>query len=996
MWHRWDPHLHAPGTLLSDQFRGDWEAYLSSIEKSEPRVRALGVTDYFCIQTYKEVRKRKAAGRLPEVALLFPNVEMRLDIKTAKTKPINLHLLFSPEDPKHEYEIERILGQLRFKYQDRGYACNRLELIRLGQAFDPNQSDDDGAFRTGASQFKTTLSDLQDLFSQEKKWLSKNCLVAVASKSADGTSGLQEDSSFTALRQELERFADIIFSGSPKQRAFWLGKHPDYPPAKIEDTYGTLKPCMHGSDAHRIEAVGAPALDRYCWIKGDLAFETLRQAVIEPEDRVWIGDSPPPGPMPSETLEEIDVENAPWLATRSLHLNPGLITIIGARGSGKTALMEFLAAGANALTPTPSESSFLNRAGDLLEDATVTLKWKEGGKENTVPLRSSNEWLEYEAQEAEVCYLSQQFVERLCSSAGLATELRQEMERVVFEATPQDDRYNCKSFQELATLSLDHSRVTRMELQESIMNIGEAVLKEENLRDQLPTLNTAIQSATNQISNIQKQLKDLLPKDKESHVRKLTELENFCSTKELQVQELKRRRKYLTDLQTDVKQTLGLREPSRLQDLKSRFLGAGLTEEEWKAFQMVFAGDVNQILRGAILKIDTLIERATSGDPAKPLTTTRVAPESLPLNDLRALRDAVKKEVGIDVDRQKRYEALQRTMTQLNTTLRKTEEEHAVAKGAPDRRSELLSRRRNEYAEVFKTFVEEEETLASLYKSLRERLKEARGAISKLAFVVQREVDLDAWVERGEGLLDLRQASAFRGRGALRTQAERRILRPWTRGGPEDVAEAMEQFRRDLYEDLQRALPEFHDAHEKRARMQEIAAWLYDTTHITIQYGITYEGIPIERLSPGTRGIVLLLLYLVIDTHDRRPLFIDQPEENLDPRSVYTELVPHFRKAKQRRQIVMVTHNANLVVNTDADQVIVAASQREHDGGLPTMTYTTGGIENPMIRSAICRLLEGGRRAFLEREKRYRIYSGDPNTDSEGEESDAGGMAARA
>src|SRR5437870_5926850 len=88
VWQRWDPHLHAPGTLLSDQFNGDWEAYLSAVEKSTPRVQALGVTDYFCIQTYREARKRKATGRLPDVELLFPNVELRLDIRTAKTSAI--------------------------------------------------------------------------------------------------------------------------------------------------------------------------------------------------------------------------------------------------------------------------------------------------------------------------------------------------------------------------------------------------------------------------------------------------------------------------------------------------------------------------------------------------------------------------------------------------------------------------------------------------------------------------------------------------------------------------------------------------------------------------------------------------------------------------------------------------------------------------------------------------------------------------------------------
>jgi hypothetical protein len=56
-WHRWGPHLHAPGTLLAYQFASDWEAYLTAVEKSDPV--ALSVTDYSCIQTYKEVRKRK-------------------------------------------------------------------------------------------------------------------------------------------------------------------------------------------------------------------------------------------------------------------------------------------------------------------------------------------------------------------------------------------------------------------------------------------------------------------------------------------------------------------------------------------------------------------------------------------------------------------------------------------------------------------------------------------------------------------------------------------------------------------------------------------------------------------------------------------------------------------------------------------------------------------------------------------------------------------------
>jgi AAA domain, putative AbiEii toxin, Type IV TA system len=218
--------------------------------------------------------------------------------------------------------------------------------------------------------------------------------------------------------------------------------------------------------------------------------------------------------------------------------------------------------------------------------------------------------------------------------------------------------------------------------------------------------------------------------------------------------------------------------------------------------------------------------------------------------------------------------------------------------------------------------------------------------------------------------------SAFRGRGALGQKAREYLLSAWKNGTPENVDEAMEKFRADLLAEIKAAQPANIDPQERREWPQRVATWLYDISHIKVRYSIVYDDVPIERLSPGTRGIVLLLLYLAVDTQDRRPLLIDQPEENLDPQSVFDELVPHFRAARQRRQVIIVTHNANLVVNTDADQVIIAKSERREGGGLPVITYESGSLENPRIRSAVCRLLEGGTRAFLERERHYRLHWG--------------------
>lgn len=158
-----------------------------------------------------------------------------------------------------------------------------------------------------------------------------------------------------------------------------------------------------------------------------------------------------------------------------------------------------------------------------------------------------------------------------------------------------------------------------------------------------------------------------------------------------------------------------------------------------------------------------------------------------------------------------------------------------------------------------------------------------------------------------------------------------------------------------------------------RAWAKGFAQWLYSTDHIAIQYSVDYDGVDIRNLSPGTRGIVLLLLYLALDESDDRPLIIDQPEENLDPKSIFDELVPLFVEAKKVRQVIIVTHNANLVVNTDADQIIIADVGPSVERQLPPMTYTSGGLEEQSIREAVCRILEGGEPAFRERARRLRV-----------------------
>ncbi|MEB0090086.1 hypothetical protein RHM65_22180 [Pseudomonas sp. CCI4.2] len=134
----------------------------------------------------------------------------------------------------------------------------------------------------------------------------------------------------------------------------------------------------------------------------------------------------------------------------------------------------------------------------------------------------------------------------------------------------------------------------------------------------------------------------------------------------------------------------------------------------------------------------------------------------------------------------------------------------------------------------------------------------------------------------------------------------------------------------------------------------------------------TYKAKPVNKLSVGQRGTFYVCLKLATDPFGS-PFIFDQPEDDLDNEFIVTQLVPLFNTIKKYRQVIIVTHNANLVVNSDAEQVIVA----DNDGEI--ITYSSGALEDGDVRSGkgvkakVCSILEGGHTAFERREKKYGI-----------------------
>jgi len=131
------------------------------------------------------------------------------------------------------------------------------------------------------------------------------------------------------------------------------------------------------------------------------------------------------------------------------------------------------------------------------------------------------------------------------------------------------------------------------------------------------------------------------------------------------------------------------------------------------------------------------------------------------------------------------------------------------------------------------------------------------------------------------------------------------------------------------------------------------------------------SGKELTELSPGERGALLLIFYLLLDKGDI-PLIIDQPEENLDNQSVYNILVKFIKKAKARRQVIIVTHNPNLAVVCDAEQLIRVHIEKENKN---KVTFISGAIENKEINNEIVKILEGTKPAFTNRKLKYENVS---------------------
>lgn len=958
-WRRWDLHVHTPESRLGSPFGGQtWEQYVTALETTaaEAKISVIGVTDYMTLDGYEKLLSEKSAnGRLRTIDLLIPNIEFRMMPQTEDGKALNLHLLIDPSEIDHIDKIKRALRNLKFSYDGQPYGCCREELIAFGRAQDPKLTDDEAAYTFGIQQFKPDRTVIKKWLDDEK-WLRKNSLIGIAN-GKDGISGLPLDG-FGAIRDEILKWCHFVFSGNPKDREHYLGLKPGNPKEEIIRQYRSLKPCIHGSDA---QPLFKPDGDRFCWVKSDPTFHGLRQILWEPEDRVHVGKLPPQPSDHSQQIRKISLSNSSgWFATNSIELNAGLVAVIGEKGAGKTAVADLSSFASGYPMDRKSQSSFITKGALHLAGTKIELEW--GGGDRTEGLLIDTP---YSSTRPRVRYLSQDFVERLCSSDHEGTELQKAIEDVVFAKLDEVQKEGYSSFGELRKAREAASNIQKEALRGELATLHKEVDRLQEAIDQKDSKIKSKAEIEKQVEELKKQLPDATQSVDQKILEELEKQQALLKDLEDQIANRSRRRR---TIETAI-ESYGAIKTSTDQEVAKigkQLLEVDVTESTVQKMGPTWSPDVDDLLQKEVAKLDAEIVALKGAAGASPIPPSLIGvqAEITKLKELVA-KDEVSRKRLLDLQKQiaeriANAERLAKEILNLDEKVTKTLEKQK-------------SKQVDLYLDVFKALSADEAGLKELYSPMQDAIDQL-GEEMQFSVSVGYQIDAKSWLDRSARFFDGRRVGAEAKRDEIERIVETKLVPAWKSGDPGNIKLAFEELLAAV--DIPTFPEKFGTAKLSRV---ELSDWIFSVDHIELTYKIHYSGTELEYLSPGTRGIALLVLYLLMDEDDTRPLLIDQPEGNLDNSSVYKQLVPYIRKAKKRRQIILITHNPNLVVATDAEQIIIATAERPTTQPYPCLRYDSGGLEHSVtgsdmgVREAVCLLLEGGEDAFRARENRYSL-----------------------
>lgn len=1032
VWRKWDLHLHPPGTKLSNQFKTAdgsdvWDAYCRKLHESD--VQAFGITDYFSADGYFSACEKYRQRYPDSPKVFFPNIELRTnDVVNKEQEEVNVHLLFNPFRPDHAEKIKSFLNTLKTnKTESAGRNVKASELKRerdyaaatttrlyiqeaLAETFGRDAdlldsllvitaANNDGIRPERGKQRKLLITDELDKFSD----------------AFFGNAGNVHYFLKTNRAEDKEEFT------KPKPVLSGCDAHSL---SDLDERLGQLV-----SDANH-GIVHEPT-----WIKADLTYEGLKQIIFEPHNRVFIGAEPDIERRVREYktryIESLHVtcidgyrpdQHGAWFFDEKIELGKELVAIIGNKGSGKSAITDIiglLGNSHNQLSKSPSGQkseelfSFLNKdkflKGGCAKHFQGALNWYEGEPDRNL----------LDAQVAthlpeKVEYLPQKYLERICANIA-DDEFRATLNEVIFRYVKPQDSYGKTNLDDLIQYRTQQAQediaTKKQELHQanSVVVSVEKKLTEDyrkELEEKIRLRNEEITAHTkakpdekrNPEAGVGTASAESVQVERlAQHIEVLTEqiekleterVEVSASVEELQQvrQSIERAAEGLTGLEAKHKKTLA---------------AAGLTFGEIVTLTVDFT-----VLDTAVTQkeqrmrqIETLLmgeeDIATMGGDDIEAVQARAAATAGSLVCQKAMLEVQKAEIverlGKPAREYRQYLDELKLWTEREKELR-GDDQSPEAKTLNGLKKELekvntvypesLRTARAERERISKGLFSKKRGLTQFYNAVKQSID---GEITKCrAHLGEYDIAIEAGLRFGPSFFD--EFLRFINQGAVgsfRGQEEgRAVLRrftdtvdDWEDEGQvfaaiNAIADALHTDQRDEFSGAPPARDVFKQMKGQRTP-QELYDYLFGFDYLEPKYDLKVDGKDLSELSPGERGGLLLIFYLMLDRQDI-PLVIDQPEDNLDNKSVYEILVTFIKQAKKRRQIILVTHNPNLAVVADAEQIIHVSIDKKD--GKHDFDFFSGAIEEPRINQAVVEILEGTMPAFDNRRLKYRNH----------------------
>ena len=933
-WRKWDLQIHVPGAKHADQYKPDrgvdvWERFIEYIKKSD--VSVFGITDYFSIASYIALKTK-----IEDIAELknrrfFPCVELRLDISVNRvSEQLQCHLIFDDE-----YDITTIEDFLtRLPLRDRmtngavAY-CTNADITACG-GYD------------SICVTKKALDDsLKDSFGNDKPFLIAGVARGMGSNRAIANANIKK-----ALSDDFDEFCDLFF-GHDEDRGYYF----DEDRYENKDKKAKPKPVISTSDCHTFDnceiqlgkkftlpVQESNDVERYgfSWIKADTTFEGLRQTIFEPIDRVAFGYEKPEPKKSYYLIDKvrfIDNTGQDDFPSEPIEINQNLATIIGGKSTGKSLLLYYMA---RTIDRKEVETRFDDHPAttqyrfDELQKFDFEVEWADG---HSTRLRSVEG--ENEAGERKILYIPQNYLNKLSEKSVIG---RDTLNKFVRDVLLQDENERAKYENNLSKI-----KSLSISIPASVANLYQIKQEIEEIEENIKQLGEE-KGIKKYIAQLQKEADGIKSKSDLSE-QEITDYEVLLekekhTTTEIAV--LSDDKKNLNSFRQDFSRQLEYLE--ELRNAQASYLG---NEEIKKEFSQGLAG-IGQIKTNLLAGTDKLI---TSVD-------AKIKSRQNELEETKKNLAPFMARVKLQDELEKKNEAIGNEQKQLDKI--------AIEKKSLESKRNLYDKEKKSLIEAYGEIFSGYDAATNEFKKSEDKFKDIKLNVS-VGFNAERFND-----EVIQSVLNTSDIKRNISDAHWKVEYEYQF-------DPSTHVSFITEILSGVVDGNIKTI-------KNRSAKDAVTKILDD--YFDLDFEITYKNDPLDKMSPGKKGLVLLRLLIDL-SNEEWSILLDQPEDDLDNRSVYDELVSFVKNKKKQRQIVIVTHNPNLVVGADAEQVIVAnqaGQQKGRDNKKFKFEYVSGALENSFElseakqeailfrkgqRQHVYEVLEGGKEAFQKREQKY-------------------------